>query len=461
MGGYYGMYVDSFESQEAWLCCVIFAAYTTLLNQLLINKLSKSAKHLNSTVTHCTQLDEAAQELFRKDRFDVDALDLYSDFSEEEESESDSDDSDSESEEEKPWTRSHKPKKETNHFRRQGHHPYGSDESDKEETGDEEGIYDRKSTSKIKTKVDKSSQSGRSHKTPAVTTRLAIKVRTLHTPAESRRITQELEAEGKRAAQLDAIDALVKDLSGMQVSNSMYVVKLMRLRELVPEMVKPISEHVSQRSRERRPSFSARNRPATPGAQNVGSSQFCTNYATGSNATPLVQMIPGCLGCGNLTHRVNDCPTLHEKLAKGELSRPNGRWAFASGEPIPKRSGETILAAYDRVQGSSGPASAVGLMSYEGYNSDDDQYKSDDEWEASRTKQCAGYHAYHGGTANADANEEPAMVWPVRANRAGQPMAAAARNQASERVTRSGGGGFRIGFPNPSHHIKDAGASQK
>jgi hypothetical protein len=47
------MYADSFESQEAWLYCVIFSAYTTLLNKLLHNKLSKSAKHLNSTVTHC------------------------------------------------------------------------------------------------------------------------------------------------------------------------------------------------------------------------------------------------------------------------------------------------------------------------------------------------------------------------------------------------------------------------
>jgi hypothetical protein len=53
MSGYYGMYVDWFESQEAWLHCVIFATYTTLPNTLLHNKLSKSAKHLNSTVTHC------------------------------------------------------------------------------------------------------------------------------------------------------------------------------------------------------------------------------------------------------------------------------------------------------------------------------------------------------------------------------------------------------------------------
>jgi hypothetical protein len=53
MSGYYGIYLDLFESQEAWLYCVIFAAYTTLLNKLLHNKLSKSAKHLNSTVTHC------------------------------------------------------------------------------------------------------------------------------------------------------------------------------------------------------------------------------------------------------------------------------------------------------------------------------------------------------------------------------------------------------------------------
>jgi hypothetical protein len=54
MSEYYGRYLDLFESQEAWLYCVIFAAYTTLLNKLLHNKLSKSAKHLNSTVTHCT-----------------------------------------------------------------------------------------------------------------------------------------------------------------------------------------------------------------------------------------------------------------------------------------------------------------------------------------------------------------------------------------------------------------------
>jgi hypothetical protein len=54
MSEYYGLYLDFFESQEAWLYCVIFAAYTTLLNKLLHNKLSKSAKHLNSTVTHCT-----------------------------------------------------------------------------------------------------------------------------------------------------------------------------------------------------------------------------------------------------------------------------------------------------------------------------------------------------------------------------------------------------------------------
>jgi hypothetical protein len=53
MSGYYGIYLDTFESQEAWLCCVISSAYTTLLNKLLHNKLSKSAKHLNSTVTHC------------------------------------------------------------------------------------------------------------------------------------------------------------------------------------------------------------------------------------------------------------------------------------------------------------------------------------------------------------------------------------------------------------------------
>jgi hypothetical protein len=214
-------------------------------------------KH-KTNVPYClTQLDKAAQELFRKDHFDIDALDLYSDFSKEEESESDSNDSDSESEEEKPRTWSHKPKKETNHFRRQGCHPYGSDESDEEETDDKEGIYDCKSTSKIKTKVDKSSQSGRSHKTPAVTMWSAIKVRTLHTPAESQRITQELEAEGKCAAQLDAIDTLVMDLSGMQVSDSTYVVKLMRLRELALKMVKPILEHVSQCSWEQRPSFSS------------------------------------------------------------------------------------------------------------------------------------------------------------------------------------------------------------
>jgi hypothetical protein len=54
MSGYYGIYLDLFESQEAWLHRVIFATYTTLLNKLLHNKLSKSAKHLNSTVTHCT-----------------------------------------------------------------------------------------------------------------------------------------------------------------------------------------------------------------------------------------------------------------------------------------------------------------------------------------------------------------------------------------------------------------------
>jgi hypothetical protein len=55
MSGYYGMYLDSFEIQEAWLCYITLTVYTTLLNQLLINKLSKSAKHLNSTVTHCTR----------------------------------------------------------------------------------------------------------------------------------------------------------------------------------------------------------------------------------------------------------------------------------------------------------------------------------------------------------------------------------------------------------------------
>jgi hypothetical protein len=54
MRGYYGIYLDLFESQEAWLHCVIFATYITLLNKLLHNKLSKSAKDLNSTVTHCT-----------------------------------------------------------------------------------------------------------------------------------------------------------------------------------------------------------------------------------------------------------------------------------------------------------------------------------------------------------------------------------------------------------------------
>jgi hypothetical protein len=54
MSEYYGIYVDLFESPEAWLYCVIFLVYTTLPNQLLLNKLSKSAKHLNSTVTHCS-----------------------------------------------------------------------------------------------------------------------------------------------------------------------------------------------------------------------------------------------------------------------------------------------------------------------------------------------------------------------------------------------------------------------
>jgi hypothetical protein len=53
MSVYYGMYVDSFESQEAWLYCVIFVTYTALLDQLLLNKVSKSVKHLNSTITHC------------------------------------------------------------------------------------------------------------------------------------------------------------------------------------------------------------------------------------------------------------------------------------------------------------------------------------------------------------------------------------------------------------------------
>jgi hypothetical protein len=57
MSGYYSIYLDLFESQEAWLYCLIFAAYTTLPNKLLHSKLSKSAKHLNSTVTHCT-MDE-------------------------------------------------------------------------------------------------------------------------------------------------------------------------------------------------------------------------------------------------------------------------------------------------------------------------------------------------------------------------------------------------------------------
>jgi uncharacterized membrane protein len=58
MSGYYGMYVDLFESREACLCCVIFAVYSTLLNQLLHNKLSKSGKHLNSTVTHCMAMQQ-------------------------------------------------------------------------------------------------------------------------------------------------------------------------------------------------------------------------------------------------------------------------------------------------------------------------------------------------------------------------------------------------------------------
>jgi hypothetical protein len=107
------------------------------------------------------------------------------------------------------------------------------------------------------------------------------------------------------------------------------------------------------------------------------------------------------------------------------------------------------------------PASAVGLMLYEGYDSNNNQYKSDDEWEASHTKQCAGYHTYHGRGANADANKEPAMVWLVGANHVGWPMAAAARNQALECVKRWGSSGFRIGFPNPSHRIKDARALQK
>jgi hypothetical protein len=53
MSGHYVIYLDLFESQEAWLYCAIFAAYTTLPNKPLHNKLSKSAKHLNSTVTHC------------------------------------------------------------------------------------------------------------------------------------------------------------------------------------------------------------------------------------------------------------------------------------------------------------------------------------------------------------------------------------------------------------------------
>jgi hypothetical protein len=56
MSEYYGIYLDLFESQEAWLCCVIFLVYATLLNKLLQSKLSKSAKHLNSTVTHCALL---------------------------------------------------------------------------------------------------------------------------------------------------------------------------------------------------------------------------------------------------------------------------------------------------------------------------------------------------------------------------------------------------------------------
>jgi hypothetical protein len=37
MSIYYGMYVNLFESQDAWLYYVIFADYTTLLNKLLHN----------------------------------------------------------------------------------------------------------------------------------------------------------------------------------------------------------------------------------------------------------------------------------------------------------------------------------------------------------------------------------------------------------------------------------------
>jgi hypothetical protein len=55
MSEYYGLHLGLFESQEAWLCCVIFTVYTTLLDKLIQNKLSQSAKHLNSTVTHCTR----------------------------------------------------------------------------------------------------------------------------------------------------------------------------------------------------------------------------------------------------------------------------------------------------------------------------------------------------------------------------------------------------------------------
>jgi hypothetical protein len=65
MSEYYGRYLDSFESQEAWLYCVIFAAYTTLLNNPIHSKLSKSAKHLNSTVTHCIVLSYFRMCMFR------------------------------------------------------------------------------------------------------------------------------------------------------------------------------------------------------------------------------------------------------------------------------------------------------------------------------------------------------------------------------------------------------------
>ena len=256
------------------------------------------------------EINEAAEKVLMRDRFDVSILEYDSDESEADggrSSDSEEDASDSELEDIKRWKK--KARRKVRHTKRRS----SADEEDSD--SEDEEIKPARPVKQTKRKVA---------------------------------TTDEQEIEG-----------IIKQLNSMKTDDPEYAALVFRALKKDPDVLKVIrppmvlSTPIIPNSPQEYQS-STRFKDAPPHMSNIGFAPMNRGYEE-RQGTGIMSPVSKCYGCGMMGHRIGECEEINEFIKKGEMKKDEaGRMVQGDGQPIRRLFDEPIADAYRRIKRSRG-----------------------------------------------------------------------------------------------------------